>query len=668
MVATCRPASIIGRPLEAHEPNRARPTGTTVRHPYAEDESAATYRSSQASFLNDGIPPVPMRLTTNRWSAPRPRHLLAAAGPRQAAGSERAGAAGLLLLALATFGCSTSSDDGAGPAIEEPASTTEAAQPEPPPTTQTAADQPDPPPTTTQPEPAPTTTQPDPTPSTTQPVATPEAVASQDEPWPDDDDDDPRAAGDSSAEPDSDGTSASELSEPEDSESESAFEAVNTAAFPELVRQRLLPWGDGFLHLGYLPASTLGESCSFGQLRTRFSTDGVEWSEFSDLDVPSVHTKPTLLSQLGLDDLDCLVKNYRSTMRISADGERFVIASQWPTYLDTWDGRSASDAAWLDQLLENPPSISLSITTNLVDWETIDIPLPGPEGLHASLHAAPRLVGMSLSQHGWLLELRTVTYMNLFSLMPADIRESAHRIEPRWDGPWRDESTGEPGMTVEWWTDEASRRDPHTRFISWEELGTTEELYDDYGVVDGRIDHPSSRLSSSIIAASWGESSKQFDLPDGYICCNTVGTESGYVRLSDRSLGGYRVWEFGPSTMHFSSDGTTWDVLGPITRENAPITSIRAVNSGIVAFRSLSEQYAWALEDDPDLVRPTIYWLGDPDGSDWREIELPEGTALIEWLMANDRTPIDWPHMAVNGNIVLRIGDNGGIDRYVVPG
>ena len=445
-----------------------------------------------------------------------------------------------------------------------------------------------------------------------------------------------------------------------------AFEPVTTSTFPELVRQRLLPWSDGFLHSGYLPAETSDESCGFGRLRTRFSRDGMEWTEFSDLEVPSVHTKPTLLAQLGLGDLDCWVNMYRTATHISSDGEHLVIASQWPTYVDTWWGRSASDAAWLEQLLENPPSISLSITRDLVDWETIEVPIPRPEGLHASLHAAPSLVGVSLSEHGWLLELRTVTYMNLFSLMPADIRESAHSIEPKWDGPWHDESTGESGMTVEWWTDEASRRDPHTRFISWEELGTTRDLYYDYGAIGNKPYHPSWRYSGSILVAPWGSSPKRFDLPDVHKCC-TIWTESGFVSLTDPSEGGYAPWWFGSGNVVFSSDGETWDVQGPIAGEDTWVTRIVAVNSGVVAFSSVADEYDSMIGDDPDLVPGAVYWLADPDGTNWREIELPDGTDLIEWLMANGRTPIDWPHLAVNGNIVLLTGDGGGIVRYVVP-
>ena len=344
-----------------------------------------------------------------------------------------------------------------------------------------------------------------------------------------------------------------------------------------------------------------------------------------------------------------------------------MIASQWPTYLDTWWGRSASEAAWLDQLLENPPSVSVSITTDLVNWETIDVPIPRPEGLHASLQAAPRLVGLSLSDHGWLLELKTVAYMNLFSLMPADIRESADGIEPKWDGPWHDETTGESGMTVDWWTDEASRHEPHTRFVSWEELGTTQDLYYDYGAIGNKPYHPSWRYSGSILVAPWGDSPQQFDLPTVHECC-TIWTESGFVSLTDPSEAGYAPWWFGSGNVVFSSDGETWDVLGPIAGEDTWVTSIRAVDSGVIAFSSVADEYDRMIGDDPDLVPRTIYWLGDPDGSNWQEIELPEGMDLIEWLMAHGRTPIDWPRLAVNGNIVVRTGDNGRIERYVVPG
>ena len=619
-----------------------------------------------------------MRLVTSNWFASWPRNLLVAVAARQPGRGERAGAAavGMLLLALGTFGCSTSPDDEASPAIEEPTPTTEAAlpatttQPDPPPTTS----QPEPPPTTTQPdepEPPPTTTQPDEPelpPTTTEPGTEPEDATGTGEPSTPDSDEE-AAPDDTGTEPESDGSA-----ERAPAESQDVFEPVNLAVFPELAHQRLLPWKDGFLHVGYLPNDTSealgGTPCGFAQLRTRFSTDGMQWTEFSDLEVPSVHTKPTLLSQLGSDDFDyieCWVTEYRTPTHFSSDGEHFVIASQWPTYLDTWDGRNAADGAWLDQLLENPPSIALSITRDLVNWETIEIPIPRPDGLHASLQTAPSLVGLSLSEFGWLAELKTVTYMNLFSLMPADIRESAHRIEPKYDGPWQDESTGELGMTVKWSTDGTWSGDSQVRFVTWDELGTTSELYYDYGAIANKPYHPLSRYSGSIFVAPWGESPKQFDLPDVHICC-TIWTESGHVSHSDHSQAGYSPWHFGPGEVVFSSDGETWDYLGPVAAEDTYmwVTRIAAVNSGGIAFSFfLNEEYFSG--DAPDLTTRPIYWLGDTDGSNWRQIELPDGTALIEWLMANDRAPIDWPHMAVNGNIVLRFGNNGSIKRYLVP-
>ncbi|MCY4425396.1 MAG: hypothetical protein OXC06_20215 [Acidimicrobiaceae bacterium] len=566
------------------------------------------------------------------------------------------------MLTLATLGCSTSPDDEASPAIDEPTPATEAAltattiQPNPPPTT-ARHKQSEPPPTTTEPPP---TTQPE-------PGAQPEDATGSEEPTTPQDEE--TAPDDTSVEPENDGSP-----ERVPAESQDVFEPVSPAVLPELQHQRLLRWRDGFLHLGYLPSGwsdELGTPCSVKQLRTRFSTDGVQWTEFSDLEVPSVHNRPPLLSQLsqlGLDypeHTECFYTEFRTPAHFSSYGEHFVIASQWPNYLDTWYdmfGVRADYAAWLDQLLENPPSIALSITRDLVNWETIEVQILRPDGLHASLQTAPTLVGLSLADHRWLVTLETVTYMNLFSLMPADIREEANYLGPKENGPWHDESTGESGMTVEWWTDETSYGDLNTRFVSWDELGTTEELYDDYGAIVNKGYHPPWRYSGSIFTASWGESPKRFDLPDIYKCCDMILTDSGYVGLSDPEIAGHGPSRWGPGELVFSADGRYWSRIVTPSPGDGWRSSISAVDGGIIS----SSFYMNAYDEDP-LASTTRHWIGAADGSDWQPIELPEGMNLVEWLMAHDRAPIDWPRIAVNGNIVLRISYDGSIDRYVVP-
>ena len=285
--------------------------------------------------------------------------------------------------------------------------------------------------------------------------------------------------------------------------------------------------------------------------------------------------------------------------------------------------------------------------------------IPRPEGLHDSLQAAPSLTRLSLSEYGWLVELLTVIHINLYYLMPDEIKEVTKSVRRARDGPTYDESTGEHGMTVEWWTDETPYDDPHTRFVSWDELGTTWHLYDAYEMTGNYPYHPTFHYSGSMISASWGEDPKHFDLPDMGKCCNIIWTESGYVGLPDYSEAGYAPWWSSSTTAIFSADGETWDVLDRITEKAVWIPNIDAVNSGILAHGiELLGQH---------MGDASFYWIGSPDASEWHEFELPEGTILIEWLMANDRAPIDWPRTAVNGNIVLRIGDNGSIERYVAP-
>ena len=563
------------------------------------------------------------------------------------------------LLALSTLGFSTSPSDGSGLAIEEPALTGEEAQPAGPEGTQ----------------PGVRTNERDPSLTSAATTTTPPTIATDSEEASRPEGDEVTTLVGDDAEEDS--NEAPDGTYPETS---GFFETVSPAAFPDLAHQRLLPWGDGFLHIWSPPPVGSERTCNIDQLWARFSTDGVEWTEFSDLEIPSRHFRPGLpLQQVtgysSWDDYDCWANNFRYSVHVASDGERLAVASQWPRVDITWPGYTAEDLALLDQLLENPPSIYLSMTTDLASWETIEMPIPRPAGLHDSLQAAPRLVDLSLDDQGWLLELETARFMNLLSLMPDDIRESAIEARPKHDGPWYDESSGE-GMTVEWRTDGTSYGSfPYTRFVSWDELGTTSELYYEYGAVAMKPYLQPWHYSGSIFAASWGQSPTRFELP--WYADGIVRTESGYVGLSDHSLAGYDPSRFGPAVIGFSSDGETWDELGPIAGPETWIRSIHAVNAGVLAFSSPAAGHegpaaagGWGstMGDDPNPANGVIYWLGDPDGSNWQPIEIPEGATLIEWLMANDRAPLDWPRMAVNGDIVLRFADDGSIQRYVVPG
>lgn len=371
---------------------------------------------------------------------------------------------------------------------------------------------------------------------------------------------------------------------------------------------------------------------------------------------------PSLRSQLG-DESDlhyfCWAYENDPWLHVSSDGEHLVIASQWPIYFETYYEGSSSSAAWIEQLIENPPRIHLSVTKDLVNWDTTELLIPRPEGLHDSLHAAPSLNRLSVSEHGWVIELLSVIYINLFHLMPDDIKETATGVWHVRDGPTRDESTGEEGITIEWWNESTPQDEPDSRLLTWDELGTTYHHYDAYTMEGTYAYHPSFHYSASMFSASWGEDPQHSGLPDIGKCCNIIRTESGYVGIPDHSEAGYAPWWFSSAAALFSADGETWDEADPITAKSVWIPEIRAVSSGVLA-RGVEVEGQYLGED-------AFYWIGSPDASEWREIELPEGTSLIEWLMAHDRAPVDWPHVAVQGDIVLRISGDGRVGRYVVP-
>ena len=585
-------------------------------------------------------------------------------------GRPPAAAAAFLLLTLAALGCSTSPDGERSPAIEEPASTTAAAPrvEETQPQLGTEPSEPEPFPTTS----APTATTTSPT-TTTPPTTTalPEDATGPEEPSTLDDEDAQTTPDDASAESDNDGTTAGVLSE-----SEGSLETVTTAIPPDLIKVQLLPWGDGFLNLGYLRAEeTDEEPCNASQLRIRTSDDGLQWTEFYDLEIPSVHAMPSDFS--GHDDfyIDCRRFTYRFPSHIASDDKRLAIASQWPVGLETWAGVTPSSAALLDAAIQVTPMIRLSVTEDLVTWETSEIPIDLPEDLHESLNTEPRVTGLSLHDDGWLMKLTTLTYMNFFALVPNDIRDSAAMARPDFSGAWHDESSGEEGVTIEWSTNDNPHVFSNTRFVSWDELGTTQALFDKYG--PNNQPYPLGELySDSILVASWGEDPESLSLPYDAKYSHVVPTDAGYLALSNPSEAGNHPGLFGSGTMFFSADGKTWERISPLAGDEIWVHSIRGVNGGVVAFGSPSPNSAAFFEDD----WKNDFWLGSPDGSDWQQLDIPSYTSLMDWLIEHDRAPISWPGVAVQGNIVLRTAYDasvqtfgsgepftGDLRRYVVP-
>ena len=479
MVSTRNQPPIIGRPVKglAGVSRTARPPAVGSR-----PVGRVTSRSRRASMFTDGTPPVPMRVIGIIWYAVRTGRRFAGVTPRQASGTRRTGTAGLILLTLVTLGCSNSPEDDEPAAMEAPPSTTTTVS-----TTTTTAPtttaRPDPPTTIDKPEPAPTTTlQPDRPTTTTQP-------------------DEPEPAPTTTLQP--------EKPEPSTG-TEGSLETVSTATFPGLGGGGLFPWGDGFLHTArLLKKKSDEESCEPAPLKTRYSQDGLEWTEFTELEIPSVHAIPSQFLEQHRSLIHCWTFHYRFPLRFHSDGKRLAVVSQWPVGLETWAGTTQASAALLDVATQIQPTIYLSVTEDLATWDTIAIPIEQPRTSHESLHAEVTVTSLSFNDDGWLMVLHTLTYMNFFSVLPDEIKESAITAKPDFAGPWYDEVSGEEGIAVLWSTED----DTNNLFVSWEELGITLELLDVYG--PNQQPYPSGQqYSGSILVGSWGGEPTHYNLPN----------------------------------------------------------------------------------------------------------------------------------------------------------
>ncbi len=383
----------------------------------------------------------------------------------------------------------------------------------------------------------------------------------------------------------------------------------------------------------------------------RFSAVGLEWTDFDTLDVPREHLSQPLI--IRRDDYQ-IEPPYSPGVHVASNGEHLVVAVPWPPHKSAWSDDESDDT------IDGPTPHSrvyVSVTNDLTDWDTREILISRPDFLHQSLQVYFDLTDLDVSQGGWLLEAVTSAYMDLPSLLPAEIRRSSSWIRPTaYDGE---------GVTFEWAANEdheSADAEPHTRRFSWEELGTTQDLYLEYGI-DGLLRNkpyiPTSQMFGSVWVAAWGEDPVRAELPPvGGRCCSIAPTSDGYIGLSDHSQAGYAPWRFGPASLVFSSDGLSWKKIGPIAGEEFWLYEIGSVNDGAIIYGS---------SNTDSSSETTLYLLGESDGSQFYEIDLAEGTSLIECLMMHDKAPVGWTGTAVNGDTLLTFGKGGLIERYETP-
>lgn len=544
-------------------------------------------------------------------------------------------AAAALLLTLASFGCSTSPDDESSPAIEEPASTTVAAQrvdeaqpqtepsePEPSPMTSAAA-------TTTTP---PTTTAP---PTTTTQPATPAKPEAGDGEGVD-------ASSEDHEEPTGD-------NEPSDDPIEQTAPCDGTDPPEQVFAPRLISWGDGLLEVGY-PASA--SEWDRTRLAVRSTADGLAWS--------AIKTCPFPFADVPVSD----TSEYPIASAAS-NGQRLVLTMPFE-----------------DRVL-------VSTTSNLSDWETFEVVPTEPDGLPHGVRADTGADQLAISSHGWLLSTSTWLGVDLWVLAPADIRDSAQYI--RFGYP---ESQG---LIVEWETEQQAPDEPyHSRFVTWEELGIDEDTYSEFGIAEfaNKPYTPTWLRSFDSWSAGWNQEPVRAGLPEVSQAnfWRIVGTDAGYVGLPWIGEPGYPP-AVGVDEMFFSRDGTAWDRIDTPGGTGVTLMSLAAVENGVLVVGDVSDEAYnpigwqlwladatgadWRPVELPGL--PERSWIdiygrghgvvgrsGLTEG-DWRAQWIVGSTNGVDWLVMEHSAPRWELQMTIIDDAMLVTDREGTTQRFPIP-
>ena len=278
-----------------------------------------------------------------------------------------------------------------------------------------------------------------------------------------------------------------------------AFDETSTEAEKWRSTPWLVPWGDGFLQIGYL--NTSEEVPTERNLFAQTSDDGLDWGQPFQLNLPREH--------FGAFETDIELQATTSPSIIRSNGEHLVVLSQWPSkYLVSGQADAVLNLRYAPASAHIEQRVFISVTDDLESWNLYEYPLPPPDGIHESLDTNVVVQDLVVSNEGWMIQISTLAYMDIGLFIPENIRESAKEIR------WKEHNDG-TGLLIEWIVEDTNSgsSESQRKLLSWEELGIIKELFYDYGRVHIKPYHFSHRYSGSVLVTRWGEGPIRAELP-----------------------------------------------------------------------------------------------------------------------------------------------------------
>ena len=397
--------------------------------------------------------------------------------------------------------------------------------------------------------------------------------------------------------------------------------------------RQVFPWGDGFLRIGYLNRSEQDPTALSWIAQT--SGDGLNWDESFQLNLPREH--------YGTHETDIVSQVIESWPRIRSSGDYLLVLSQLPgRHFGDLGPRAAIERKSAPASAHLEQRVFVSVTDDLEHWNHYEYPLPPPDRIHQSLGNNVVTEDVVVTDEGWIIQVSTLTYMDIGLLVPDKIREFAKEI--RWIEYEHNTSIStSEGLLVEWIIEDTDTGivQPHREYRLWEDLGISQDQFRDYGFVGNKPYHFSNRYSASLLVAKWGEEPIRSELELTGFCCEIIATDGGYLGLTDFSEPGYppdSLWG-ARGALIFSSDGVTWqdiempkDIFPNSERRAIIPPSMHAVEGGVVLHTQGD------LFDDiscgGERFILEFFWVGDDRGLNWEEKNISDNPCPEDYRIA----------------------------------